>query len=129
MINIGIIGMGRMGTYHYELINNTDGLNAVAVFDKNEKRTPEIKDKCGLDLCMDIDKFLSIEKMDYVVVCTTNESHEALTLKALNAGKNVIVEKACLCTTALFGTGTTHLSVHHGCFGIPLNHRLQSVDG
>jgi len=93
MINIGIIGMGRMGIYHYELINRTEGLRAIAVCDKNEKRIPEVKNKCGLDLCMDLDEFLKNKDMDYVVVCTTNESHEAITVKALDAGKNVIVEK------------------------------------
>ena len=94
MVNIGIIGMGRMGIFHYELISSTKGLNAVAACDKSEKRKLEVENKCGgLDLCLNIDEFLSIAEMDYVVVCTTNESHEELTIKALNKGKNVIVEK------------------------------------
>ena len=93
MINIGIIGMGRMGIIHHEFINETNGLNVIAVCDKSKKRELEVKSKHELDLYLDIDEFLSIPEIDYDVVCTTNESHEGLAIKALNKGKNVIVEK------------------------------------
>ena len=40
-----------------------------------------------------MDKLLCIKDIDYVVISTTNEVHEELTIKALSMGKNVIAEK------------------------------------
>jgi len=93
MLNMGIIGMGKMGSFHAEWINNNKDMELIAICEKNEKRTGEIKKQYGVDVYTDVDEFLKIKKLDFTVIVTTNEAHEELTVKALESGKNVIVEK------------------------------------
>ena len=93
MINMAIIGMGQMGMIHADIITKNKGLNLIAVSKKSPKRLKEIKDKYGVDVYTDNDKLLDIKEIDYVVISTTNETHEELTIKAIKKGKNVIVEK------------------------------------
>jgi len=93
MLKMGIIGMGKMGAFHADWIINNKYLNLVAICEKNEKRISEIKKQYGVDVYNDVDEFLRIKQLDFVVIVTTNEVHEELTVKALENKKNVIVEK------------------------------------
>lgn len=93
MINIAIIGMGQMGMIHADIITKNRDLNLIAVSKKGLDRSKEIRDKYGVEVYTDNDKLLDIKEIDYVVISTTNETHEELTIKAIRKGKNVIVEK------------------------------------
>ena len=93
MINMAIIGIGQMGMLHANIIKRNKDLNLIAVSKKSPERIEEIKDKYNLEVYTDNDKLLDIKKIDYVVISTTNDAHEELTIKALSKGKNVIVEK------------------------------------
>lgn len=93
MINLGIIGFGRMGMIHADIIKKIKDLNLIAVGEKNSDRIEEIEKKYNVKVYTDNDKLLDIEELDYVIISTTNEMHEELTIKALKKGKNVIVEK------------------------------------
>ena len=93
MVNIGIIGFGKMGMVHADIISKIDELNLIAVSKKSFDRLEEIKNKYKIEVYTDNDKLLNIKDIDYVVISTTNETHEELTIKALTMGKNVIVEK------------------------------------
>ena len=58
-----------------------------------EARHEEIKDQYNVPVFSDVDEMLKTTNLDMVVIVTTNEVHEMLTIKALNSGKDVIVEK------------------------------------
>jgi predicted dehydrogenase len=91
---MGIIGMGKMGECHSTWMTPENQLELVSVCEKNDERREELKDKYPqYSFYSNIDKFLAQENLDFVVIVTTHETHEELTIKALNAGKNVIVEK------------------------------------
>jgi predicted dehydrogenase len=93
MLKTGIIGMGKMGEFHAGWIKPENQLELVAVCEKNPGRVEELRDKYDVRFYTDIDKFLAEESLDLAVIVTTHESHEELTVKALNAGLDVIVEK------------------------------------
>lgn len=93
MINIGIIGMGRMGEIHADWIMGNKDLNLIAVSKKNNSRIEELKNKYEVEVYLNNDDLLINKKIDYVVIATTNEVHEELTIQAMKKGKNVIVEK------------------------------------
>ena len=92
MLKIGIVGMGKMGAAHAGWILSNKEMQLVALCEKNESRAGDLKKQYGIPVYSDIDEFLKAD-MDLVVVVTTNEVHELMTVKALDAGKNVIVEK------------------------------------
>ena len=93
MINFGIIGMGKMGMMHANWIIENKDLNLVAVCEKNPARTEELKNKYKIDVFTDFKDLLNTPEIDFIVVATTNEFHETLTIDVLESGKNVIVEK------------------------------------
>lgn len=93
MINIGIIGFGKMGMKHADFISCTDGLRLIAVSKKSKTRIEEIRNKYKVEVYTDNNELLDIKEIDYVVISTTNETHENLTVEAFKRGKNVIVEK------------------------------------
>lgn len=94
MLKLGIIGMGKMGEFHINWMIPQNRLELVAACEKNENRLSELRSKYPqIRFYKNVDEFLSTEDLDFVVIVTTHESHEELTIKALNKGKNVIVEK------------------------------------
>lgn len=92
MLRMGIIGMGKMGAAHAGWISSNMEMQLVALCEKNETRATDLKKQYGIPVYCDVDEFLKTD-MDFVVVVTTNEVHELMTVKSLEAGKNVIVEK------------------------------------
>jgi len=93
MIGIGILGIGKMGALHADWISKNRELQLVALCDKNTARLAEMKQTLGVETCTDLDAFLRKKGMDWVAIITTNDVHEQFTIKALEAKKNVIVEK------------------------------------
>ncbi len=93
MLNIGIIGMGKMGAIHADLINEVSMLKLIAACEKNKNRVDQIKEDYKIDVYDNISDLLGIKELDYVVIATTNETHEEIAVKAMEKGKNVIVEK------------------------------------
>ena len=93
MINIGIIGVGKMGMIHADLIKEVKNLRLIAACDVNMKVLENFKKAYNVEIFTDIDRFLDIKDIDYVVVAATNDVHEKLTIKAIEKGKNVILEK------------------------------------
>jgi predicted dehydrogenase len=93
MIKIGIIGMGRFGMMHAEWIKMHKELQLVAAAEKDLSRIKEIEDKYKIKVFDDTAALIDMEDIDYIVIATTNEAHEDLAIKALDGGKNVIVEK------------------------------------
>lgn len=93
MPGFGIIGLGKMGMAHAGWISGNPEMKLVAVCEKNEARVTELKKQFDVPFYTDADEFMKTDGLDFVVVVTTNEVHELMTVKALEAGKNVIVEK------------------------------------
>ncbi len=82
-----------MGMIHADLIKGNKDLKLIAMCKKRKDRLEELKKKYHTQVFTDIEKFLSLENMEYVVISTTNETHEELAIRSMEKGKNVIVEK------------------------------------
>lgn len=88
MINIGIIGFGKMGRIRYDAIRQDGRGCVIAVMDPYQSvHLPEVKVyKSAEDLILD-------PHMDGIFICTPNYLNQTLTIKALQAGKHVFCEK------------------------------------
>jgi predicted dehydrogenase len=102
---LAIIGLGGMGNWHRELINEggwfggikfenggIEGLKVVGSFDINEKRQQFAREH-GLNPYKSLDEPLKDPKIDLVLVSTPNDFHKPQVIQALEAGKNVVCEK------------------------------------
>ena len=97
MINIGIIGMGRIGRVHMESIcTSVPEAKVVAIADPyltSETETLALEKYKVLNAYKDYKKILSDDSIDAVVICSSTDTHSAISIEALKAGKHVMCEK------------------------------------
>lgn len=91
---IGIIGFGGMAKYHFDMLKKENYKRAFykGVYDINSKKYELAKER-GLLLYDSFDDMLADDEIDIILVATSNEVHKELSIKALEAGKNVLCEK------------------------------------
>ena len=101
-IKVAIISCGMIANNaHIPAYKFFDDFEICAVCDINEKSARETAEKHNIKkYYTDADQMLNAEKPDLVSVCVPNMLHKEYTLKALNAGANVICEKPLAVTYA-----------------------------
>jgi predicted dehydrogenase len=95
---VGVVGVGYWGSKHARVLHTLDGVASVALIDSREDRLRPL-----LRMFPSGSAFTSLEAalphVDAVVVATPPTTHVPLALRAIAAGKHVLVEKP-LATTA-----------------------------
>src|SRR5207247_3266432 len=74
-------------------LNQSRMPDLVSVCEKDEKRAKEIGTKYGVQWHTDLNKFLRVPTLDAVTVCTPTKTHLRVGSLAIEAGKNLLVEK------------------------------------
>ncbi len=88
----GLIGFGGMGKWHTEILENVPEIELAGIYDiKEEKR--KLAEEAGLHTYETEEAMLADESIDVILVATPNDTHRPIALRAMEAGKNVIVEK------------------------------------
>lgn len=91
-LNFAVIGCGRIAGRHVAIINKIGKLQAVCDLEYN--RAEQIANTYSAKPYRQIDTLLeNEEEIDVVSICTPNGLHAEHTIKALNSGYNVLVEK------------------------------------
>ena len=88
----GLIGFGGMGKWHTEILENVPEIELDGSYDiKEEKR--KLAEEAGFHTYETEEAMLADESIDVILVATPNDTHRPIALRAMEAGKNVIVEK------------------------------------
>jgi predicted dehydrogenase len=98
-IRVGVVGVGYWGSRHLRVLRSTTGVAAVVGVDK---RFAQIDDGCQQadhDIVVYADLEDALPHVDALIIATPPASHAALGLKAIAAGKHVLIEKP-MATTA-----------------------------
>ena len=106
MKRIGIVGFGFMGHAHFKNYKEINGAQVVAICDIVEQKltgkygpagniacTEQELDLTGCDVFTDADKMFKDADLDAVSITLPTFLHKEYTIKALNAGLDVICEK------------------------------------
>jgi len=92
-IRVAIVGVGYWGSRHVRVLRSTTGVSAVVGVDERFTGTagaPQVSDG-GIPGYADLDEVLP--EVDAVVIATPPSSHYALGMRAIQAGKPVLIEK------------------------------------
>ena len=94
MKGIGIIGCGKIAQVRHipEYAENPDA-KLVGFYDINQQRAEELAKKYGAKAFASVKDLLADENIDAVSICVANHAHAEVTIKALEAGKDVLCEK------------------------------------
>ena len=96
MLNIGIIGAGRIGKVHLESISyHVKNATVTAMADPfmNEETEKLIRSYGVSKVTKDYKDILNDKDIDAVLVCSSTDTHAAISIEAINAGKHVFCEK------------------------------------
>lgn len=96
MINIGIIGMGRIGRVHIQSIcYNVKNARVKAVAEPflNDETKAFVESMGVTEIYTDYHKILEDKDIDAVMICSSTDTHAPISVEAIKAGKNVFCEK------------------------------------
>ena len=93
MTRFGIIGCGYIGNRHAKHIAENSEAELVAAFDVKEESRNVFQKNYNLPATNSLDELLKRNDIDVVCICTPNGNHFTSAHAALEAGKNVLIEK------------------------------------
>jgi predicted dehydrogenase len=108
MIRIGIVGIGFMGMIHFLAARKLKAARVEGICSRDEKKLAgdwrsiqgnfgprgEMMDLSGIKKYRNLDDLLADSNIDLIDVCNPTNLHPETAIKALQAGKHVLVEKA-----------------------------------
>ena len=86
MINVGIIGYGKMGRIRHQVISSMKNAQVDSVYDPTNIITE-------IEKVQSPDQIIKNPKIDAVFICTPNYLNKPLTIQILQTGKHVFCEK------------------------------------
>jgi UDP-N-acetylglucosamine 3-dehydrogenase len=90
---IGIVGVGRMGTYHLETWEHIAGAQVVGVAEPNEALANERIGRRPIAHFRSPKELVQRRDVDAICITAPSQHHASIALEAIAAGKHVFVEK------------------------------------
>jgi predicted dehydrogenase len=108
MIRIGLVGIGFMGRIHYLASQRLQGARVTAICSREARKLagdwsntrgnfgpePGHVDLAGVKKYSNYDEMLGDPELDLIDICNPTNLHPDFAIRALQAGKHVLVEKA-----------------------------------
>jgi predicted dehydrogenase len=92
-ITVGMIGVGARAHQLIEAIKVLPNTQIVAVCDAYKGRIERAIERTGAKACRDYQEILANKSIDTVVIATPDHHHAAMAIAAVQAGKDVYIEK------------------------------------
>jgi predicted dehydrogenase len=99
MIRVGLVGFGMAGrVFHAPIISSVEGLELAAVVERTTDNAAQRYP--GITTYRTLEELLADSSIKLVVVATPNATHYDFALQALEAAKNVVVDKPAAVSSA-----------------------------
>jgi len=99
-LNVGVIGLGLIGSLHVRVMRQLPNVHLVAVADADPVRARAIGDEQRCYSYTDYRDLLAREDIDAVSICVPDAYHREVSVAAASAGKHVLLEKPLAGTAA-----------------------------
>jgi UDP-N-acetylglucosamine 3-dehydrogenase len=98
-LGVAVIGSGFWGRNHVRVLSSLKHVKVVGVCDIDPRQAKAVGTKYEAQYCTNIDEILSRKEIDAATICTPTTTHKEVAIKAIEAGKDVFVEKPLASTT------------------------------
>jgi len=93
-LKIGLLGAGRIGTMHADLLENqVDGASVTAVFDVMSESAERVGALVDATVFPSAEALINDDSVDAVAIATSTDTHVEMLLAAAAAGKPIFCEK------------------------------------
>jgi myo-inositol 2-dehydrogenase / D-chiro-inositol 1-dehydrogenase len=93
-VRVGVIGVGRIGRMHAELlVRQVAGASVAMVHDAFADAAEGVGDELGVPVAGNVEELLASPDVDAVAICASTETHADLLVAAARAGKPAFCEK------------------------------------
>ena len=113
MLNVGLVGLGKMGISHFGILKAHSNVNLQSVCDPAKMVTWGINKYTGVATYSKFEKMLSKEKLDAVFLATPTKFHADHIMLALENNLHVFVEKP-FCLNAADSMRVTEIANEKG---------------
>lgn len=94
MLNVAVLGLGRIGPAHARAVSQTSGARLVAIADIDEaKRATTVAEYQGVEGVADYRDLLARDDIKAVVIALPHWLHAQAAIDAARAGKHILIEK------------------------------------
>jgi myo-inositol 2-dehydrogenase/D-chiro-inositol 1-dehydrogenase len=94
VLRIGVIGVGRIGRMHADLLaRRIPGATVTRVHDAHAESARDVAETLGVVAAADVEELLGASDVDAVAICTSTDTHADLIVAAAEAGKAIFCEK------------------------------------
>src|SRR5436309_10951119 len=128
MLKVAVIGLGNIGKIHTNWYSKNKDVELVALCDILPERVDPVAQQYRVNAYYDIDEMLASESIDAVSVATAGPEngghHYEPTMKCLDAGKHVLVEKPISNNIEHAREMVRHAKEKGVLLGVDLNHRF-----
>jgi len=101
VLNVGVVGVGLQGEGHVKAYHAIHNARLVAVCDANAERAQSVAQSYGVEaICATYEELFAREDIDAVSITLPDHLHRDAAVKALGAGKHVLLEKPMATTVA-----------------------------
>ena len=98
-IKVAVIGCGSWGRNHIRVYDELENVSLTAIADMNEAAARGFGERYSVDWYTEPEKVFERKDVEAVSICTPTVTHADLAMRAIEAGKHVLVEKPMTNTT------------------------------
>ena len=91
IVNIGLVGAGKLGTYHIQKLLNKENCNFVGIYDTEKRIMDNHKSEYGINTFDNLEALF--KQSDAIVIATPTTFHYEISKNALSKNLHVFIEK------------------------------------